>query len=94
MKELSALEQATESIKNTVAGEIWAKIRNLKIDVFSLPYQIVEFHAIPQAIDPTKLFLKLKSSAVLPSLEIALEDKFPGQYTVEQQKQFTVISKV
>src|ERR1700722_716074 len=42
--------------QSTEAEKIWAEIRNRPIDMFGLPNQIVEQHAVPQYIDPNKLF--------------------------------------
>jgi len=63
-------------LQNTPAGVIWDEIRNLTIEMFALPGQIVEMHCRPVPIDTVNLYLVASSSAVLPSLEVSLGSKF------------------
>lgn len=56
---------------DTDAGKIWDEIKNRTIEMFALPDQRVWQHAEPILIEPTKLYLRTRSSSVLPSLEVA-----------------------
>jgi hypothetical protein len=60
----------------TGAQKLWDQIKNLPLEIFSLPNQLVQNHVtresgIEKAI-PDSLHLTLKSSAVLPALEETL----------------------
>ena len=60
----------------TEADKIWDEIQNKGIEMFSLPNQKVKDHCLPIEIEPSKLYLRIKSSAVLPSLEFACGPNF------------------
>jgi hypothetical protein len=72
----------------TEADKLWAEIRFRPIEMFGLPNQIVEQHATPFPADPNKLFLTIRSSAVLPSLEATCRD-----LTVELADRFIIVSR-
>lgn len=74
---------------NTPASKLWDEIKVKKIDMFALPNQTVEMHCEPVVVDPTRLFLKPKSNAVLPSLEAALGDSF----SIELAKHYLIVTK-
>lgn len=74
---------------NKEADAIWKEIANLKLDIFSLPNQTVSMHAVPETVEPSALYLNLKSTSVLPALETALGKL----YTVEVVGRFTKITK-
>ena len=78
-----------EAMKDTVAGEIWAEIRDKNIDMFALPDQVVSMHCHPVPVEPTKLYLLTNSTSVLPSLEAAIGKK----YVVELNDRFVVVSR-
>lgn len=89
--EMQAKDTATaESIKNTVAGQIWNEVKEKDIEMFALPGQKVYMHVHPVEVEPSKLYLTLNSSAVLPSLEVALGNK----YFVELVDRFVVVARV
>lgn len=71
------------------SDKIWNEIKDVKIDIFSLPGQTVKNHCEPLNVDPTKLFVKPKSSAVLPVLEEAIGSKF----SIELAKNYLIISR-
>lgn len=73
----------------TEAEKIWDQIRNLPIQMFGLPGQVVAMHATPFPIEPSKLYLTIRSSATLPSLETAVGDEF----TVEQADRFVIVAR-
>jgi hypothetical protein len=56
---------------DTESGKIWDEIKNKNIEMFALPDQRVWQHCEPILIEPTKLYLRTRSSSVLPSLETA-----------------------
>lgn len=72
----------------TEAEKIWAEIRYRPIEMFALPNQVVEQHCVPVLADPTKLFLSIRSTAVLPSLEASCKD-----FVVELADKFVIISR-
>jgi len=73
----------------TEAEKIWDEIRSLPIQMFGLPNQTVAQHAVPFPIEPSKLYLTIRSSATLPSLEVAVGDRF----TVEQADRFVIVAR-
>ena len=75
--------------QQTESEKIWDEIRNLPIQMFGLPNQTVAQHAVPFPIEPSKLYLTIRSSATLPSLEVAVGDKF----TVEQADRFVIVAR-
>lgn len=60
----------------TQADLIWNEIKDVKLELFALPDQFIHKNVTPVKIDPSKLYLKYNISALLPSIEKALEDKF------------------
>jgi hypothetical protein len=92
----------------TEAEGIWDEIRFLPIQMFGLPNQIVELHCTPLPVEPSHLYLTIRSSAALPSLESALTeytDKMEmvakktntinkSKFTVELADRFVVIARV
>ena len=59
--------------------------------MFALPNQFVGGHCehYDFRADPTKLFLKIRSTAVFPSLEVALG----SQYVVEMATHYVIVSR-
>lgn len=62
--------------EKTEADKIWEEISNVTLDLFALPNQKVSDHVEFLPVPGTTLYLKPKSSAVLPALETALVNKF------------------
>jgi hypothetical protein len=60
----------------STADRIWVAIANRTIDMFGLPDQRVHMHVTRYDIDPEVLFLKPKSTAVVPQLEASLAPDF------------------
>lgn len=57
----------------TDSEKIWDEIRHLPIEMFALPNQVVADHCTPiPQIDPVKLYMTVRSTATLPSLEATL----------------------
>lgn len=78
-----------KNLQGSVAGEIWDEIKDKEIEMFALPDQKVHMHVHPINIEPTKLYLVLNSSAVLPSLEVALGKK----YVVELVDKYVAVTR-
>lgn len=57
--------------------KIWEEIQFLPIEMFALPGQVVGQHCAPidnyYLVDPDRLFMTIRSSATLPSLEASLD---------------------
>lgn len=60
----------------TEAQKIWEAIANCPIQMFGLPNQCVSQHCTVVNVEPSKLYLIIRSSAVLPSLEAAIAPVF------------------
>lgn len=82
-------QQVAAAMKSTTAGDIWNEISVLPIEMFALPNQFVSMHCHPVFIDDTKLHLIANSSAVFPSLEVAIGKK----YSVELVDKYLVVSR-
>ncbi len=52
--------------------KIWDEIKNVQLDLFSLPDQTVAKYCNPLPIDPNMLYITITATAVLPALETAL----------------------
>lgn len=76
-------------VKVTVASEIWEDIKDKSIEMFALPNQKVFMYCEPKEIEPSKCYLHVKASSVLPALETVLGSK----YNVERNMHFVVVSK-
>ncbi len=82
---------ATTTTENvTQADKIWTEIKDKNIQMFALPIQKVSDYCAPIPVEPTRLFLTYKVSAVLPALEEALGQAFK----IEQADKFLIVSKV
>jgi len=87
MTKKSDMNQSTETTKS-VADGVWEDIKDSKLELFALPDQFVNMYCEPIAIEPSKLYLKFKVSAVLPALEVALA----GRYVVERVDKYICVS--
>jgi hypothetical protein len=74
----------------TEAEKIWDEIKNRPILMFGLPDQYVFQHATFVTVEPGALYVTIRSSATLPSLEAAVA---PG-FTVELADKFVIIKRV
>lgn len=73
----------------SVADQIWEEIKSKKIDMFSLPDQVVSQYCKPAVVEPSKCYLLASASSLLPSLETALGKN----YNVELVTKYIVVSK-
>lgn len=71
------------------SSKIWEEIKDVELNLFGLPGQIVKEYCSVVNVEPSKLYLTSKVSAVLPALEEALMKS----YTVESQMKWIVISR-
>lgn len=71
------------------ADKIWNEIKHLPIQMFGLPDQFIFQHVTPVSVEPTNLYVTIRSSAALPSLEAAIAPAF----VVEQADKFVVIKR-
>ena len=84
------LDKITEELSGSEAGKIWDEIKEKTIEMFALPDQKVSDHCTPVNIEPSKLYLRTKSSAVLPSLEVSCGKKF----TVELVDKYVTVTRL
>ena len=70
------------------SDKIWEEIKNLKMDIFGLPDQFVSQYCKKVDIEPSKCYLTIKVSSVLPSLEAAVGSK----YMVDRVDKFITVS--
>jgi hypothetical protein len=56
--------------------------------MFALPNQTIEMHCKPVSVEPTKLYLVVRSTATLPALEAAIAPT----YQVEQADKFVIVT--
>lgn len=73
----------------SVAEKIWEDIKDEQLNMFALPDQTVAKYCTPIKIDPTRCFVTIKVSSVLPALEEALHTKFD----VESAGKFVIITR-
>jgi hypothetical protein len=71
------------------ADKIWDEIKNLPIQMFGLPDQYVVQHCTPIPVEPSVLYVTVRSSATLPSLEAAIAPAF----VVELADKFVLIKR-
>jgi hypothetical protein len=66
--------ESKQVASKTEAQSIWEEIENLTIQMFGLPGQTVAHHCTVVPIEPTHLYVTIRSSAVLPALEVSLKE--------------------
>lgn len=83
------MKKNEDVVETTKSAQIWNKIKNAKIEMFSLPDQTVSMHVSVATVEPSKCYLVPKAAtAVLPAIEAAL----PG-FNVEQVNKYIVVSE-
>jgi hypothetical protein len=78
-----------EEVTLNMADKIWNEIKSQELEIFALPNQTVNMYCTPVDIEPSKLYLDVPVSAVLPALEQLLWKK----YNVEKINKYVVVSK-
>jgi hypothetical protein len=90
---MSKKNEKTTSVSDDFAGTeasaIWSEIKDKKIEMFSLPDQIVNQYCEPVFIEPSKLYLVASATSVLPSLEAAIGPK----YQVDLATKYIIVSR-
>lgn len=71
------------------ADKIWNEIKDMPIAMFGLPGQAIFQHVTPVSVEPSALYVTIRSSATLPSLETAIQPMF----TVELADKFVIIRR-
>ena len=89
MQKISRSQVSSEQVESA-SDKIWEHIKNVQLDLFSLPNQFVNKHCTPTTVEPSKLYLTLSTPAVLPALEEALK----GHYSVYLLEKWTVVEPV
>ena len=74
---------------STEAERIWNEIKNRPIEMFGLPDQFVFQHATFVNVEPSALYVTIRSTATLPSLEVAVGPDF----LVEMVDKFVVVKR-
>jgi len=83
-------DKTLDEIADTESGKIWNEIKDKNIEMFALPDQKVSDHCAPVNIEPSKLYLRTRSSSVLPSLEASCGKNF----TVELVDKYVTVTRV
>lgn len=74
---------------SSAADEIWNDIKNLDINMFALPNQKVNDYCVPIMVEPSKLYLKVKTSSFIR----ILEDTISNKYNVVFDSAYLTVSK-
>lgn len=86
---MSKIDQKVNQPETTVAEAIWAEIKDKELNIFALPTQTVADYCVPVPIEPSKCYLQIKASAVLPAMEEVLGKKF----VFEAVDKYVVVSR-
>lgn len=78
-----------QSNSKTESEKIWEDIKHIDLKMFGLSNQTVQDYCTVSVVEPSKLYLTAKASAVLPALESAVSEK----YAVESQLKWIVVSR-
>lgn len=81
----------TNETKQFESDVIWAEIKDLPINMFSLPNQKVSDHVKKLKVPGDELLLTLNVSSVLPALETVIAEK---GLEVEQGDKYTIVRRV
>lgn len=88
-KSKKAGETSSEPAVKTEADKIWEEIKDKKIEIFSLPNQVVSQYCKPSPIDPAKLYLTVSATSVLPALETAIGPS----YVIDRVERFVTVAR-
>ena len=86
---IETVSVSTPVTERSSADEIWEAIRTIELNMFSLPGQTVEKHCTRHVIEPSRVYLTIRTGAVLP----ALEEVLGTSYAVESSERFVTIAK-
>src|SRR5690606_10094999 len=76
-----AVKSAPEPVTQSRADVLWDKFKDVDLNMFGLPNQLLKDYCDPVAVEPSKLYLSLKkhkqtATSIVHSLEAAVGDKF------------------
>ncbi|HVI40815.1 MAG TPA: hypothetical protein VM577_09155 [Anaerovoracaceae bacterium] len=77
----------------TESDKIWEEIKNLPIEMFALTNQYVKHHAQRLKVSPNEVYLRLKSGAVVASLEAALARVRGRSYELEVTEGYVIVRR-
>lgn len=77
-------------VKMTESDKMWEEIKNLPISMFALPNQVVADHVTRVPLSPSELHLKMHSSAVIASLDVALNTRSDGFGNTQTRHRFDI----
>ncbi len=80
----------TNEAKQTEADVIWSEIKDLPIDMFSLPNQKVAGYVKKINVPGNQLLITLNVSSVLPALEAAIDKR---GLEIEQTEKYTIVRR-
>ena len=75
------------------SDKIWSEIKDLPIEMFSLPDQMVKQHVQRMRVSTNEVYLKLKSTAVIASLENSLAMVRGRKYVVEVSEGYVLVKR-
>lgn len=73
----------------TEAQKIWEEIRQVQLNMFALPGQTVEMYCKVYPIEPSRVYMTVKVSAVLA----ALEDTLGKWYNFDTAGKFVLVTR-
>jgi hypothetical protein len=95
------------AVEQSNAAKLWDQIKDLPIDIFSLPNQTIKDHAKREdgmdSIFPNDVYITLRSAAAYPAIEDALGTAIARKqvklgktekFDLSQQARYTVIKVV
>jgi len=74
----------------TASDKIWEEIKNLPIAMFALPNQTIQNHVVRVEVEPSSLYLRGKSPAVIAGLDEALNTSFDRAGNTTKTNGFSV----
>ena len=81
----------TKEVKQAESELIWNEIKDMSIDIFSLPNQKVSDHVNKLNIPGNQLMVTLNSTAALPALETAIVRR---GFEVEQTPKYIIVKRI
>jgi len=97
-KKVDAVKGSKEVVLTEMQQKIWGAIKDIEVEYFALPDQTIGTVCEPLNMVPEVLYLKLKGSAAVRSIEDALNKKtvkVEGKklpiFIIEQQDKYTSV---
>lgn len=70
------------------ASKIWEDIKDVRVEMFSLPNQTVKDYCKPIDVDPSKLYLVIDIGSFINALESAVGSK----YNIDRAEKYVIVS--